>query len=310
MIVPCRFSGAAIRAGDGNVRLARVEFDGTVWLADADPAAQSLALLAEDPVDDDRDRAVEVIRGSLALPESHPERTVRFDEVRFLPPILRPSKNVICVGKNYRAHAEEFSRSGYDSSSAPGVDSIPTDIIVFSKAPCSLTGAHDDVKVPWKITQKVDYEAELGVIIGRQGRAIDRAAAYDHIWGYTVINDLTARDLQARHRQWLLGKSIDEFCPIGPWIVSADQVTPEDLEVSCWINGELRQQASTSLLIFDIPAIITTVSASMTLEPGDIIATGTPAGVGIGFDPPRFLSTGDVVKVSISQVGTIENRIV
>ncbi len=291
------------------MRLARVECDGSTWLAAADPESETLRLLVEDTGQDGRDRAVELIAGTLDVPADG-GRQVAFSEVTFLPPILRPSKNVLCVGKNYRAHAEEFTRSGYDSSSAPGGQSVPTDVIIFSKAPCSLTGAHDDVPVPWEITSEVDYEAELGVVIGKRGRAIDQAAAYEHVWGYTVINDVTARDLQARHRQWLLGKSIDGFCPIGPWIVSADQVTPEDLEVSCWVNDERRQHANTSHLIFDIPSIIATVSASMTLEPGDIIATGTPAGVGIGFDPPRFLGKGDVVKVSISQIGTLENRIV
>ncbi|MEO0972244.1 MAG: fumarylacetoacetate hydrolase family protein [Pseudomonadota bacterium] len=292
------------------MRLARVEYEGIAWLADADPAAASLTLLASATDDYGRDVAVELISGASAPTPANPPVQVAFDKVRFLAPIARPSKNVICVGKNYRAHAEEFSRSGYDSSATAGGDSVPSDVIIFSKAACSLTGAHEDVPVPWQITSEVDYEAELGVVIGKAGRHIDAADAYDHVWGYTVINDVTARDLQAKHRQWLLGKSIDGFCPIGPWIVSADQVTPEDLEVTCWVNGEQRQHANTRQLIFDIPSIIATASASMTLEPGDIIATGTPAGVGIGFEPPRFLQKGDVVKVSISQIGTIENRIV
>ncbi|MEM9385595.1 MAG: fumarylacetoacetate hydrolase family protein [Pseudomonadota bacterium] len=293
------------------MRLARVEFDGGTWIADADPESQTLTLLLQVTVPNGPDPAVALIAGELdanALREVGAQ--VPFSQARFMPPILRPSKNVICVGKNYRAHAEEFTRSGYDSSAAPGGDSVPSSVIIFSKAACSLTGAHDDVPVPWQITSEVDYEAELGVVIGKAGRHIAPADAYAHVWGYTVINDVTARDLQAKHRQWLLGKSIDGFCPIGPWIVSADQVAPENLQVSCWVNGERRQHASTEHLIFDIPSIIATVSASMTLEPGDIIATGTPAGVGIGFEPPRFLSTGDVVKVSISDIGTLENRIV
>ena len=147
-------------------------------------------------------------------------------------------------------------------------------------------------------------------MIGKPGRRIARERAYEHVWAYCVINDATARDLQAKHKQWLLGKSIDTFCPIGPWLTTADEVEPSNLDVQCWVNGELRQNANTRDLIFDIPAIIECISASMTLETGDIIATGTPAGVGIGFTPPKFLASGDVVKVAISGLGELENRVV
>ncbi len=234
---------------------------------------------------------------------------VALDSVRLLPPIRKPSKNIICVGKNYRAHAAEFTGSGYDSSAAGPEDAVPEAPILFSKAPSCLVGAYEDVVVPWGLSEEIDYEAELGVIIGRRGRNIPVDSANDYVWGYTVINDITARDLQSRHKQWLLGKSIDTFCPMGPSIVSADELDAHDLELSCWVNGELRQQANTRDLIFDVPTIVAVASASMTLEPGDIIATGTPAGVGIGFDPPKFLARNDVVKVSISGIGTIENRI-
>jgi len=231
-------------------------------------------------------------------------------EVRLLPPVARPGKNILCVGKNYREHAQEFARSGYDASTPAAADPIPAAPIIFSKAPCTMTGAADDIVPPWSITDKVDYEGELGVVIGAGGRAISTDDAYSRVFGYTVINDVTARDLQAAHKQWLLGKSIDTFCPIGPWIVTADAIDPGNLELRCWVNGELRQQANTRDLIFDIPSIIATVSASMTLSPGDIIATGTPAGVGIGFDPPKFLHQGDSVRVSISGIGEIENKVV
>ena len=230
--------------------------------------------------------------------------------VKLLPPIAQPRKNILCIGKNYAAHAAEFTRSGYDSSATNAQDVIPEAPIVFSKAPCTMTGAHDDIVVPWNITSQVDYEGELGVVIGKPGRGITRDAAYSHVWAYCVINDATARDLQAKHKQWLLGKSIDTFCPIGPWLTTADEVDPANLELQCWVNGELRQQANTRDLIFDIPAIIATLSASMTLETGDIIATGTPAGVGIGFMPPKFLKPSDVVKVAIAGLGAIENRVV
>ncbi len=248
---------------------------------------------------------------------SQPERStlslvgpeVPLDSLRLLAPVRRPGKNIICVGKNYRAHASEFAGSGYDSSASGPEDAVPDAPILFSKAPSCLIGAHDDVVVPWQLTKEIDYEAELGVIIGRPGRNISVNSAYDYVWGYTVINDITARDLQSRHKQWLLGKSIDTFCPMGPMIVSADEVDPSNLELRCWVNSELRQEANTGDLIFDIPTIIAATSASMTLEPGDIIATGTPAGVGIGFEPPRFLKKGDIVRVQIDGIGAIENRI-
>lgn len=230
--------------------------------------------------------------------------------VRLLPPIAQPRKNVLCIGKNYLAHAREFASSGFDSSSTAAADAVPDAPIVFTKAPCTLIGARDDVVVPWALTRQVDYEGELGVVIGRPGRAIARERAYDHVWAYTVINDVTARDLQARHKQWHLGKSLDTFCPIGPWLTTADEIDAENLTLSCRVNGELRQHANTRDLIFDIPAIIATLSAGMTLESGDIIATGTPAGVGIGFDPPKFLQPGDVVEVEIGGLGRIVNRIV
>lgn len=256
------------------------------------------------------DPAIAAIEGMLAgrQPEACGD-PIRCDAVRWLAPIRRPGKNVLCVGKNYRAHAEEFTRSGFDSSAAGAADAVPSAPIVFSKAPCALTGAHDPIRVPRAMAASVDYEGELGVIIGRPGRAITRAAAWDHVWGYTVINDATVRDLQSRHKQWHLAKSIDTFCPMGPWIVSADEVDASELELRCWVNGELRQHANTRDMVFDIPTLIETLSASMTLDTGDIIATGTPEGVGIGFDPPRFLVPGDVVRVAIDGLGEIENRL-
>ena len=231
-------------------------------------------------------------------------------QVRFLPPIAQPSKNVLCVGKNYAAHVAEIARSDFDTLKQAAVDAVPNAPIIFSKAACTMSGARDDIKPPWSLTDKVDYEGELGVVIGRGGRAIARADAYEHVWGYTIINDVTARDLQAKHKQWLLGKSIDTFCPVGPWIVSADEVDPANLDLKSWVNGELRQSANTRELIFDIPTIIETISASMSLNTGDIIATGTPAGVGIGFDPPKFLHPGDQVRIAISGLGEIENTVV
>ena len=291
------------------MKLARFSHAASIRLGLVDAAAGTVTPLALTP--GTGDAMIAVMHAALAGHAPRPDgEALRLADVHLLPPIARPSKNILCIGKNYAAHAAEFTRSGYDSSARSAQDVIPDAPIVFTKAPCTMTGAHDDIIVPWAVTSQVDYEGELGIVIGKPGRAIAGASAYQHVWAYCVINDATARDLQAKHKQWLLGKSIDSFCPIGPWLTTADEVDPANLELRCWVNDELRQHANTRDLIFDIPTIIATISASMTLETGDIIATGTPAGVGIGFDPPKFLQTGDVVKVSISGLGEIANRVV
>ena len=159
------------------------------------------------------------------------------------------------------------------------------------------------------VSTSIDYEAELTVIIGRGGKGISAADAMSHVWGYTIINDVTARDWQSRHKQWLLGKSFDTFCPMGPWLVSADEMDGNRTMVRCFVNGELRQNASTTDLIFGIPKLIETLSAGITLYPGDVIATGTPVGVGIGFKPPKYLKSGDVVRVEIDGIGSLENPV-
>jgi 2-keto-4-pentenoate hydratase/2-oxohepta-3-ene-1,7-dioic acid hydratase in catechol pathway len=227
---------------------------------------------------------------------------------RLRAPIPEPRRNIFCVGKNYHEHAKEFGQSGYDMSAGKGEDAPPAPV-VFTKPASTVVGDQDDVLSFPEVTQQMDYEVELGVIIGRGGRGISEADALDHVWGYTIINDVTARDLQQKHRQWFIGKSLDTYCPMGPWIVTADEVDVTNLDVRCWINDELRQNANTSDLIFDVPTIIATLSAGMTLRPGDVIATGTPAGVGIGFKPPRFLKSGDVMKLSIGNLGTLTNRV-
>jgi len=249
---------------------------------------------------------VELIR-SGEVP-SQLEAPLPLESVRLMAPIPRPRRNIFCVGKNYHDHALEFARSGFDSSVVNG-QAIPEHPIIFSKVPECVVGPGDDVRYPEGASQQLDYEAELAVVIGKGGRGISRQAAYDHVWGYTLFNDVTARDLQSTHRQWLIGKSLDTFGPMGPFVVTADEIDPEDLTLSCWVNGELRQQASTRDLIFTIPAIIEAISAGITLYPGDIIATGTPAGVGIGFEPPRFLQRGDVVTIEAAAIGRLSNAI-
>lgn len=222
-------------------------------------------------------------------------------------PIPRPLRNIFCVGKNYFEHAQEFARSGFDSSAAAGA--VPRAPIIFSKVPECVIGPGVPIPIDPAVSAAIDYEAELAVIIGLGGRGIAPAEAMRHVWGYTIINDVTARDLQARHSQWLIGKSQDGFGPMGPWAVTADAIDLADTPVRLWVNGELRQDSNTRLLIFDVPTLIATISAGITLHPGDVIATGTPAGVGIGFDPPRYLRPGDVVRIEIAAIGVLENPV-
>jgi 2-keto-4-pentenoate hydratase/2-oxohepta-3-ene-1,7-dioic acid hydratase in catechol pathway len=234
--------------------------------------------------------------------------TLPLHSVQLLAPIPAPRRNIFCVGKNYRDHVAEWGRSGYDT---PGrCEGLPTKPILFSKATTSVTGPTAAVDSHPGVTSELDYEGELCVIIGRGGRGITREQAYEHVWGYTIVNDVTARDLQRDHKQWLLGKSLDTHCPMGPYAVSADEITDVTaLQIETTVNGERRQFAPVKDLIFDIPELIATLSAGITLLPGDLIATGTPAGVGIGFDPPRFLTSGDVVEVSITGLGRLCNHI-
>jgi 2-keto-4-pentenoate hydratase/2-oxohepta-3-ene-1,7-dioic acid hydratase in catechol pathway len=237
------------------------------------------------------------------------ERAVRADgETRLVAPIPRPRRNIFCVGKNYHEHAKEFARSGFDRSSSGGSD-VPTAPIIFTKVPECVIGTGEPVQIDEKASQAVDYEGELAVIIGRKGRAISREDALAHVWGYTIVNDVTARDLQKRLQQWHVGKSQDTFCPMGPWAVTADEIDLANTRLRTWINGELRQDANTRDLIFDVPTIIETISAGLTLYPGDIIATGTPVGVGIGFEPPRFLKPGDSMVIQIDGIGRLQNSV-
>jgi 2-keto-4-pentenoate hydratase/2-oxohepta-3-ene-1,7-dioic acid hydratase in catechol pathway len=233
-------------------------------------------------------------------------RPLPLDTVRIHAP-LRPPKNVMCVGRNYREHAAEFSRSGFDASERTMVPEHP---VIFTKAATSIIGPEEPIVLANDPSGTVDYEGELAVVIGRGGRRIPEAEASAHVFGYTIVNDVTARDLQHRHVQWFLGKSPDTFCPMGPAIVTTDELP--DVTTS-WlrtrVNGELRQEAPISNLIFDVPSLIRTISETILLEPGDVIATGTPAGAGIGFDPPRYLASGDRVEVSVDGIGTLGNPV-
>ena len=222
-------------------------------------------------------------------------------------PLPKPRRNIFCVGKNYFEHAREFAGSGFDSSAKSGGD-IPAFPIYFSKVPESVIGPDAAVEMP-AASSAIDYEAELTVVIGKGGKGISKADALKHVWGYTIINDVTARDWQGRHSQWLLGKSFDTFCPMGPWLVSADELDGTHTRVRCYVNDELRQDAATTDLIFDIPTLIETLSAGITIYPGDLIATGTPVGVGIGFKPPKYLKSGDMLRVEIDGIGALSNPV-
>lgn len=224
-----------------------------------------------------------------------------------LAPIPRPAKNIFCVGKNYHEHAKEFAASGFDATAKEIVPEAP---VVFSKPPTSVIGPHDPIPSFLDTSDSTDYEGEIAVVIGKPGRGISEADAFAHVFGYTIVNDVTARTLQHKHRQWIIGKGIDGFCPMGPAIVTADAAgTPPRLAISTWVNGELRQRAGIEDLIFGIPTLIATISAGITLEPGDIIATGTPAGVGLGFKPPKFLKPGDRVRIEVPGIGVLENPV-
>ncbi|PKP85169.1 MAG: hydrolase [Alphaproteobacteria bacterium HGW-Alphaproteobacteria-2] len=227
---------------------------------------------------------------------------------RLVAPVPQPVRNIFCAGKNYFAHAHEFHDSGFDSTGGEAVPEFP---IIFTKATTSVIGPGAPVPASSDPTASVDYEGELAVVIGRGGREIPRERALGHVFGYVIVNDITSRELQKRHGQWVLGKGMDGFCPMGPWIATPDETGPLDaLTLRTEVNGESRQEARIADLIFDVPALIAAISERITLLPGDIIATGTAPGVGIGFTPPKYLKPGDRVAVTIDRLGRLENPII
>jgi 2-keto-4-pentenoate hydratase/2-oxohepta-3-ene-1,7-dioic acid hydratase in catechol pathway len=225
-------------------------------------------------------------------------------DVKLLAPIPTPRRNVMCVGKNYAEHARE-------SYEARGEQIITTEYpVIFTKATTAINGPYDDIPFDAAVSTQIDYEAELAVIIGRPIKNAGREEALAAVFGYTVLNDVTARDLQNLHKQFFKGKSLDGSCPMGPWIVTADELpNPYARRITCHVNGELRQDSAAETMTFDIPALIGHLSRGMTLLPGDIIATGTPSGVGFAMKPPVFLRPGDVVECAIEGIGAIRNRI-
>jgi 2-keto-4-pentenoate hydratase/2-oxohepta-3-ene-1,7-dioic acid hydratase in catechol pathway len=226
-------------------------------------------------------------------------------DIRWHAPIPRPRKNVVCLGLNYKSHAIESATAFGRETKLPAVP------VFFTKAPTTVSGPYD--AIPWDraATGQVDYEAELGVVIGIEGKNIPRARALDHVFGYTVINDVSARDLQRGHMQWFKGKSLDGFCPMGPVVVTADEFgDPQNKTLTLRVNGDRRQHANTADMLFPVDVIIEFLSKGMTIEPGDVIATGTPEGVGFGRTPPEFLKDGDVVETEIEGIGVMRNRVV
>lgn len=222
-----------------------------------------------------------------------------------LAPIPAPRKNVFCVGRNYAEHIAEGERA---QKQKIGVTEHP---VFFTKPPTSIVPPEGDVLIFPSVSEATDYEVELAVIIGKPGRDIAKADAMDHVFGYTIVNDITARDIQRRHGgQYFKGKGLDGSCPLGPCIVTADEIgDPHALSIGLTVNGERRQNGNTSDMIFDIPTLIASLSEGLTLEPGDIIATGTPSGVGYAMDPPCFLKDGDTVVCEISEIGTLRNTV-
>jgi 2-keto-4-pentenoate hydratase/2-oxohepta-3-ene-1,7-dioic acid hydratase in catechol pathway len=287
------------------LRIATYQFNGQRHVGVVDSDGLTVTAFAIDP-DLAKAGALALIeRGDLgSLPLQGTPR--KLSEVKLEAPLPMPRRNIFCVGRNYHAHAKELVASVFKNNTADP-ESWP---IIFTKVPESVVGPTDDVVLPQGVSEQIDYESELTVVIGMGGRNIQRADAMKHVFGYTIINDVTARDVQMRHQQWDLGKSFDTFCPMGPWIVTADEMDGNQTRVRGWVNGELRQDADTRDLIFDIPTLIETCSRGITLYPGDVIATGSPAGVGMGMNPPQYLKSGDVVRIEIDGIGSIENRFV
>lgn len=275
--------------------------------------ARAAMLSGEEPGTELRDMLALIDGGAEALHRvealaeaSPPHAVLPLAAVELLAPIPRPRKNIFAVGRNYAEHAAEFQR-------ANGLEvKLPEYPNIFTKAVTTVNGPYADIPFDAAVSTKIDWEAELGVVIGRGGRHIPREQGLAHVWGYTVVNDVTARDIQNQGGvQWFQGKSLDGSCPMGPWIVTADEIPdPQRLRLRLWVNDVLKQDGSTDQMLFDVATIISTLSHVLTLEPGDILATGTPSGVGFARTPPELLRPGDVMRTEVEQIGSLRNTIV
>jgi 2-keto-4-pentenoate hydratase/2-oxohepta-3-ene-1,7-dioic acid hydratase in catechol pathway len=252
---------------------------------------------------------IEMLSSGKELPAFKDEQ-FNLNDVEVLAPIPFPRRNIFCVGKNYLEHVKEVAASGLGSGANNNAADVPSYPIVFSKVPETVIATNNPIQRHRHVTNCLDYEAELAVIIGKEGRGINKENAMDYVFGYTIVNDVSARDLQKRHQQWHIAKSLDTFCPMGPVIVTKDEIDVANTSIKCWVNNELRQDGNTSQFIFDIPTIIENLSAGITLYPGDVIATGTPSGVGVGFVPPRFLDTADIIKIQVEGIGELVNVVI
>lgn len=251
------------------------------------------------------DSDIERIQSSLLSNDTASFTTYPIDEIKLCSPIKRPIHDIICVGVNYQDHLEEIKK-GFDKESF----SEPKKTVYFSKRATETIGPEDTIISHVNIDEQLDYEVELAVVIGTKGTNIPKEEAEDYIFGYTIMNDISARNLQKQHLQWYRGKSLDTFTSLGPVIVHKDEIPfPVKLNVCSRVNGELRQNSNTKYFLADISSIISEISNGITLEPGDIIATGTPSGVGIGFKPPRFMKAGDVVECEVESIGILRNRV-
>lgn len=231
--------------------------------------------------------------------------SVPLEQVELLAPIPRPRQDMICLGMNYREHLEEAARYN-----AEAFEKQKPEAVYFSKRITEAVAPNGDIPRYAGLVERLDYESELAVILGRTARNVKAEEAGDYVFGYTIINDVSARDLQTGHKQWYFGKSLDGFTPMGPWIVTADEIPfPPALDIGSTLNGQVRQKSNTSMFLNSIQDVLAELTAGMTLLPGTIIATGTPAGVGMGFDPPKFLETGDVVECTIQGIGSIRNTV-
>ncbi len=294
------------------MRLATCNYNGQVHLAvvQADNVLMP-ALSADWPTEldgmlqviDNCEQALQALRGLVE--QTSRERWIPLSEVELLSPIPRPRQNIMCLGWNYIEHVEETTGNAIE---APKLPKYP---IVFTKAVTSMNGPYADIPVNLEVSNKMDWEVELGVVIGKGGKGIARARALEHVFGYTVINDVSARDYQKRHKQFFIGKSFTGACPMGPWIVTADEIpNPQVLDLQSRVNSKIKQSSNTKFQIFDVAAVIESLSQGMVLEPGDIIATGTPSGVGYVRNPPEYLMPGDVVECEIESIGVVRNAIV
>jgi 2-keto-4-pentenoate hydratase/2-oxohepta-3-ene-1,7-dioic acid hydratase in catechol pathway len=279
----------------------RLLLAGDDGLVDVDAAARALdepaaAGLADVRAALDRDGGLDAVRRVAARLGEAGVDPLDAASVTLAPPVVAPSK-MICVGLNYALHAAE------------GGMALPERPILFAKFPSALVGDGARVR-KHAVTDKLDYEGELAFVIGRTASGVDRAEALDHVAGYTIMNDVSARDLQRAEAQWIRAKSLDTFAPLGPALVTADEVPdPARLRIRTLVNGELRQDEGCADMVFGVPELVEFISEAITLEPGDVVATGTPSGVGFGFDPPRYLEPGDSVEITIEPIGTLRSSV-